>query len=205
MDLQICIVRTTTLWEKRETFCDEKKAQKSHFPKRGNPCFWSKKCQFFLHLISVKTRLVVVLLNDFLEKKETFLSISKNNFSKSKKLPFFFQGVNPCSWPKNANFILNLNLIKISLEIMLSDFAEKRETFLTIKNRIFQSPKDRIFFQTGRTHAFGQKMPFFSLLDLIKITLQIMLSDFAEKKETFFDLKKQHFSKSIKSLFFQRG
>ena len=84
---------------------------------------------------------------------------------------------------------------------MLSDFAEKRETFLTIKNRIFQSPKDRIFFQTGRTHAFGQKMPFFSLLDLIKITLQIMLSDFAVKKETFFDLKKQHFSKSKKSLF----
>ena len=30
-----------------------------------------------------------------------------------------------------------------------------------------------------------------------------MLSDFAEKKETFFDLEKQHFSKSKKSLFFK--
>ena len=84
---------------------------------------------------------------------------------------------------------------------MVNYFEETKETFLTIKNRIFHSPKDRIFFQTGRTHAFGQKMSFFSLLDLIKITLQIMLSDFAEKKKTFFDLKKQHFSKSKKSLF----
>ena len=84
---------------------------------------------------------------------------------------------------------------------MVNYFGETKETFLTIKNRIFQSPKDRIFFQTGRTHAFGQKMPFFSLLDLIKITRQIMLSDFAEKKETFFDLKKQNFSKSKKRTF----
>ena len=28
---------------------------------------------------------------------------------------------------------------------MLSDFAEKKETFLTLKNRIFQSPENRIF------------------------------------------------------------
>ena len=43
---------------------------------------------------------------------------------------------------------------------MLSDFAEKKETFLTIKNRIFQSSKKRTF-SKGLTHAFGQKMPFF--------------------------------------------
>ena len=33
---------------------------------------------------------------------------------------------------------------------MLSDFAEKKETFLTIKkhnSRIFQTPKTRIFFK----------------------------------------------------------
>ena len=86
---------------------------------------------------------------------------------------------------------------------MVNYFEETKETFLTIKNRIFQSPKDRIFFQTGRTHAFGQKIPFFSLLDLIKITLQIMLSDFAEKKETFFDLKNTEFFKVQKTPFFK--
>ena len=81
----------------------------------------------------------------------------------------------------------------------------QKKPFWLLKKRIFKKPKDRIFFQTGRTHAFGQKMPFFSLLDLIKITLQIMLSDFAEKKETFFDLKKQHFLKSKRSHFFSNG
>ena len=73
---------------------------------------------------------------------------------------------------------------------MLSDFAEK-------KRNLFDYKKQNI--------SKSQRSHFFSILDLIKITLQIMLSDFAEKKETFFDLKKQHFSKSIKSLFFRRG
>ena len=36
---------------------------------------------------------------------------------------------------KKCQFFLYSNLIKISLEIMLSDFTEKKETFLTLKNR----------------------------------------------------------------------
>ena len=84
------------------------------------------------------------MLSDFAEKKETFFDLKKQHFSKSKK-SLFFKGVNPYFLPKNASFILNLNLIKISLEIMLSDFAEKKETFLTLKDRIFQSPKKALF------------------------------------------------------------
>ena len=42
---------------------------------------------------------------------------------------------------------------------MLSDFAEKK-TSLTLKNRIFQTPKYRTF-SKGLIHTFGQKMPFF--------------------------------------------
>ena len=73
---------------------------------------------------------------------------------------------------------------------MLSDFAEKNETFLTLKNRIFQSPKNRTF---SKGHTFGQNMTCFLDFDLIKIRLEIMLSDFEEKKETFFGLKKRNF------------
>ena len=47
----------------------------------------------------------------------------------------------------------------------------------------------------------AKKCQYFLYLNLIKINLEILLSDFAEKKETFFDLKKQHFSKSKKSHF----
>ena len=43
---------------------------------------------------------------------------------------------------------------------MVNYFEETKETFLTIKNRIFQSSKKRTF-SKGLTHAFGQKMPFF--------------------------------------------
>ena len=46
---------------------------------------------------------------------------------------------------------------------MLSDFAQQKETFLTLKNRIFESPKNRIFFPKGLTYALGEKMPIFSL------------------------------------------
>ena len=38
-------------------------------------------------------------------------------------------------------------------------------------------------------------------LDLVKIRLEIMLSDFAEKKETCFDFKTQIFFKSKNALF----
>ena len=51
---------------------------------------------------------------------------------------------------KKSQFFLYLDLVKIRLEIMLNYYEERKETSLTIKkNRIFQSPKDRIFFQTG--------------------------------------------------------
>ena len=45
---------------------------------------------------------------------------------------------------------------------MLSDFAEKKETFLTLKNRIFQSPEDRSFLNS-LIQGLDQKMPNSSL------------------------------------------
>ena len=64
---------------------------------------------------------------------------------------------------KKCQFFLYLDLVKIRLEIMLNDFAEKKETFLAIRNRIFRSLKNRIF-PKGLTLAFGQKMPIFFCL-----------------------------------------
>ena len=60
-------------------------------------------------------------------------------------------------------FFLYLDLIKMRLEIMLSDFVGKKETFFGIKKkRLFQSAKNCTF-PKALTHAFGQKMQFFSL------------------------------------------
>ena len=50
---------------------------------------------------------------------------------------------------KKCQPFLYLDLVKITLQIMLNYFEEKKKPFLTIKNRIFQSPKNRIFFFKG--------------------------------------------------------
>ena len=99
-------------------------------------------------------------------------------------------------------FFVYVDLVKIGLEIMLSVFVQEKRTFLTLKNRIFHSPKNRIF-PKGLTHAFDQKCQFLLYLDLIKIRLEIMLKDFAEKRETFWGYKKQNFQQSKNSHFFK--
>ena len=63
---------------------------------------------------------------------------------------------------KKCQFFLYLVLVKTRLEIRLNNVLDKKETFFEYKNKIFQSPKNRIF-PKGLTHAFGQKMPIFSL------------------------------------------
>ena len=99
--------------------------------------------------------------NHFKEKKETFFDYNKKNFSKSKKSHFFSKGLTH-AFGQKMPFFLYLDLIKMRLKIMLSDFAGKKGTFFGIKKRIFQSPKNWTF-PKALPHAFGQKMPFFPL------------------------------------------
>ena len=108
----------------------------------------------------------------FHRKKETFYRI-------------FLKVVNLCFWPKNAEFFfINLDLVKIRLEIMLSAFAEKKETCFDFKKQIFLSPKNALF-QRGQPMLLVKKCHFFLYLDLVKIRLEIMLNHFEERKETF--------------------
>ena len=79
-------------------------------------------------------------------KNKPFFTL-KTEFFKVQKMRFF-KGVNPCFWSKNTNYLVYLDLVKIRLEIMLSDFREKKQTFFYFKNRIFQSPK-KLHFSKG--------------------------------------------------------
>ena len=63
---------------------------------------------------------------------------------------------------KKCQIFLYLDLVKIRLEKVSNNILEEKETFFTIKTQIFDSPINRIF-PKGLTHAFGQKMPIFSL------------------------------------------
>ena len=118
-----------------------------------------KKCQFFHYLFLLKIRLEIRFKN-VLDRKETFFNYRKNNHSPINCI--FPKGVNPCFWTKKCLFFHFFFLIKIRLEIRFNNILKRKQTLFDHKNKIFHSPKNRIF-PTGLTHAFGQKMPNFSL------------------------------------------
>ena len=63
---------------------------------------------------------------------------------------------------KKCQILLYLDLVKIRLEIMLSDFAEKKGTCFDYEKHNFLKSKKSCF-PKGLVHAFGQKMPFLCL------------------------------------------
>ena len=101
---------------------------------------------------------------------------------------------------KKCQFFLYLHLVKIRLEILLSDLADKKETSFTLKKKEFFKVQIIVFFSKGLI----KKCQILFYLDLVKIRLEIMLRDFAEKKKTCFDHKKQNFLKS-KNPPYQKG
>ena len=82
------------------------------------------------------------MLSDIAEKKNFFAL--KNRIFQSPKSPLFQKGLT-YAFRQKMPFSLYLDLVNIRLEIMVNDFEETKETFLTIKNRIFQSSKNALF------------------------------------------------------------
>ena len=116
-------------------------------------CFTPEKYHFLRYLDLIKIRLKI-LLSNFAEKKETFFDL-KNRIFQTPKNRTFSKGIdNPCFWSKNGHYLVYLDLVKIRLAIMLNYIEERKETFLTMKNRIFKSSKHGFFWE-GLTHAFG--------------------------------------------------
>ena len=135
-------------------------------------------------------------------KKETFWTIKNNqNFSQQKKSHFFLKGLIQ-AFDQKSQILLYLDLAIIRLEKLLSHFAEKKETCFDYKKRNFSKSKKSTF-PKGLTHAFGQKMPFFLQLYLVKIRLEIMLDYFKEKKETFLTINSIIFQTPKTRIFFK--
>ena len=68
---------------------------------------------------------------------------------------------------------------------MLSDFAEKKETFFDLKKQNFSKSKKSHFLKEVNPCFWPKNAIFFLYLDLVKGRLEIMLNYFEEKKETF--------------------
>ena len=76
----------------------------------------------------------------------------------------------------------------------------KKKPFLTIKTEFFKVQKSH-FFSKGLTHAFGQKMPIFSLFKFDQTKPRNNAFWLCRERKTLFGLKEQNFSKSKKSAF----
>ena len=103
---------------------------------------------------------------------------------------------------KKCNFFLYLFSIKIRIKIRFINDLDSKQTFCYYKEKLFHSPKNRIF-PRGLTHAFSQKYHLFLYLFSVKIRLEIMLNKVWDRKETFFDYKNKNFSTSQKWHFFR--
>ena len=104
---------------------------------------------------------------------------------------------------KKCQCFIYLVLVKTTLEIRLNNVLDRKETFLGYKNKIFQSPKNRIF-PKGLTHAFGKKMPILSFLVLVKTGVEIRVNNVLDRRETFFNYKNKIFQ-SPKTGIFPKG
>ena len=120
----------------------------------------------FLYLHFVETRLEIMLTN-FAEKNKVFLTIKKN-FQQSH----FFKEVSPMLLVKKCNFFLYLFSIKIRIKIRFNNDLDSKQTFCYYKEKLFHSPKNRIFPKI----VFSQKYHLFLYLFSVKIKLEIMLN-----------------------------
>ena len=59
-------------------------------------------------------------------------------------------------WSKNANFFVYVDLVRIGLKIMLSDFEQEKETFLTTKKQNFSKSKKSHFFSKRFNPGFRE-------------------------------------------------
>ena len=81
-------------------------------------------------------------------------------------------------WSKNANFFVCVDLVRIRLKIMLTDFAQEKETFLTTKNNFSISKS---------------KNAFFSLFTFDDNKIRNNAWRLCRRKKAYFDLKKKIF------------
>ena len=81
---------------------------------------------------------------DILERKNAFLSYKNKKFKKSKNW-HFSKGVNPWFWSKNGHFFNFVFSGNIGQENVFYDILERKNVFLSYKNKNFNKSKNRLF------------------------------------------------------------
>ena len=179
-----------------------KKSKNWYFFKGVNPWFWSKNGHFsnFFFLGNICQENV---FNDILERKNTFLSYKNMKFINSKNW-HFSKRVNPCFWCKNGHFSNLFFVGNIGQEIVFKDILERKNAFLSYKNKKFKESKNW-HFPKGVNPWFWSKNGHSSIFFFLgNIGQENVFNDILERKNAFLSYKKKKFKKS-KNWHFSKG
>ena len=113
----------------------------------------------------------------------------------------FSKGVNSCFWSKNGLLSNLFFLGNIGQKNVFYNILEQKNGFVGYKNMKFKKSKIDIF-RKGISHAFGPKMPFFSILIFRRYRQGKCLWRYSRTKKRLSRLQKK-FKKSEISHFFK--
>ena len=121
-----------------------KKSQIWHFSKGVNPWFWSKNGHFlnFFFLGNLGQENVFY---DIVERKNAFLGYKNNKF----KNWHFCKGLNPWFWSKNGHFFNFFFLGNLGQENVFYHILERKNAFLSYKNKKSKKEKNWHFSKRG--------------------------------------------------------
>ena len=160
-----------------------KKAKNWHFSKGVNTWLWSKNGHFsnFLFLAKISKKNVFY---DILERKNALLSYETNKFKKSKNW-HFFKGVNPWFWSKNVHFSKFFFLGNIGQENVFYDIVERKNAFLSYKNKKFKKSKNWHFYKGVNPWFRFENGHFSKFFFLGNIGQENVFYDILERKSPF--------------------
>ena len=171
-----------------------KRSKNWHFFKGINPWFWSKNRHFdnsvFLGNIGHEN-----VFYDILERKNAFLSYKKKKFKKAKNW-HFSKGVNPWVWSKNGRFSKFVFLGKIGQENVFYDILERKNAFLSDKNKNFKKAKNWHFSKGVNPWVLSKNGHFSKFVFLGKIGHNNVFYDILERKNAYLSYKNKKFKKS---------
>ena len=160
---------------------------------------WSFFQLFFLGNIGQEN-----VFYDILEKKNASLT-SKNKKFKKKKNWHFSKGVNPWFCSKVRHFSNFSFLSNIGKENVFYDILERKNAFLSYKNKKFKTSKNW-HISKGVNPWFWSKNGHFSNFSLLgKIGQENVFYDILERKDALLSYKNKKFKRVKKLTFMQRG
>ena len=152
------------------------------------------------------------VFKDNLERKNASLSNKKKKFKKSKNW-HFCKGVNRWFWPKNGHFSTFFFLGNIAQENLFNDILQRKNAFLSYKNKKFKKSKNW-HFSKGVNPWFWPKNGYFSTFYFLgNIGQENVFNDILEQKNAFLSYKNNkiqnaknwHFSQGVNPWFWPKN